>query len=101
MKRCICDGFGQVVGKREDIEGIAKIVFKEDAQKVISNLPEGKYVSLEIENWWEINATELMEKYPACELFIYHGEGKYGGCEYDVSDAGETNVSTDFFLCAQ
>lgn len=64
MKRDIYDGFGQVVGKREDIEGIVKIVFKEDAQKVISNLPEGKYVSLDFEEFeklWGINATELME----------------------------------------
>lgn len=97
MKRDIYDEFGQVVGKREDIESIAKIVFKEDAQKVISNLPEGKYVSLELEKWWEINAAELMEKFPACEMFIYHGKGRYGECEYDVSNAGETNVSTDVF----
>lgn len=92
MKRDIYDGFGQVVGKREDIEGIAKIVFKEDAQKVISNLPEGKYVSLGFENWEKINAEELMEKYPACELFIYDGESNYL-----VSAAGETNIIVNEF----
>ncbi len=47
------DGFGLVVGKREDIEEIIKLVIKEDEQsKKIARLPEGKYVALEIDEWW-------------------------------------------------
>ena len=92
------DGFGLVVGKREDIEEIAKLVIKEDEQsKKIARLPAGKYVALEIDEWWNVDAQDLMKKYPACELFIYHGEGKYGSCEYLTSDAGETTVLDEFF----
>lgn len=91
------DGFGLVVGKREDIEEIIKLVIKEDEQsKKIARLPEGKYVALEIDEWWNVGAEDLMEKYPACELFIYYGEDKYGSRYYLTSDAGQTTVLDDF-----
>jgi len=98
MKRDVYDGFGLITGTREDIEEVVKSLFKEEAKaKALTNLPEGKYTFLELDEWWDVNCTELMETFPACELLIYHGAGKHGSCMYCISDAGKAYSQEDFF----
>ena len=40
---------------------------------------------------------ELIAKFPNCEFFISYGEGKYGSCQYKISNAGSTDKCEDFF----
>ncbi|MBR3819143.1 MAG: leucine-rich repeat domain-containing protein [Clostridia bacterium] len=97
MKRSYYDDFILVVGTREDIVEIAKIIYKENAQKVIEGLSEGKYVLLKINRCIDIDAKQIKEKYPSCELFVYHGAGRHGCCDYELSYAGDYGVLEDSF----
>ena len=97
MKRSYYDDFILVVGTREDIIEIAKIIYNENAQKVIEGLSEGKYVLLNTNRCMDIDAKQIKEKYPSCELFVYKGAGRHGCCDYELSYAGDCGVLEDTF----